>query len=269
MIRKIGFFGPLLVLAALAHPASAQSSDAIFGPESFALTSDGTETHSVTFTSEAEGELALFLRNGDGEGGRVNAGSVSLNGATVEFPAELTGETQSLRAYPVFVVAGENELVVDLEGRPGAFVTIAIGTRQQPPVFVQGRLLLPWGVNGDERLLRLALKNDSRDGPRRYRVIFFNPSGEVAAASDTMALPPMGSVVFAVDEVIAQGDWTAGSIEIIYTGPGRGRLLGHAHQIDHAPIPQSDIEALVQGGYSVAEPRPQPSDGRFPRGARF
>ncbi len=244
------------VVTGLSVPVSADLQMPAFGPQSFELTAGQLQLFTESFASEVAGEFVLHLRNGDGESSRVSGVSVVLNGASIVMATELTGETAGLKR-PVLLQAGNNELVVETEGPPGSFVTIVVAAVGEQPVFVSGRLLLPWGRNDGEHLLSLALKNDSRKGPRVFKVIFYNPGGEIVAASEKLPLPPQGSVAFPIDEVIAKGAWQAGSLEIIYTGPGKGRLFGSAKQIDLSPIPQSETVALEQAGMTVSEGQPR------------
>ena len=82
------------------------------------------------------------------------------------------------------------------------------------------------------------------------------------AQSEKMPVPPRGSLAFSVEEIIAQGEWHVGSIEVSYTGPGKGRLFGTARQVDLEPVPMSEALPLVQAGFSVSNEKPQPQNGR-------
>jgi hypothetical protein len=132
----------------------------------------------------------------------------------------------------------------------------AEGGAEPPEVAVAGRLLLPWGNNSDGHRVVLSLRNDSKNGPRAFQAFFFNPAGEVVAVSEKTPLPPRGSVAFPVDEIIAEGAWLRGSIEIHYAGPGPGRLYGSATQVDPDPEPRSDTQPLVQAGFHVKKEQP-------------
>jgi hypothetical protein len=120
----------------------------------------------------------------------------------------------------------------------------------EPRVRVAGRLVLPWGRHDESRLLVLALRNDSRNSPRAFKVVFFSPSGEPTEQTEMMPLPPKASVVLRVDELIDPGAWQAGSIEIHYRGLGGGRLFGTARQVDLA-LAQSEIQPLWTAQFKV------------------
>ena len=98
-----------------------------------------------TFEVERAAAYLLFVRNGDGEMSRVDGATVTINGFEVVRAGDLTAD------------------------KAGSFLTLAIGRPGEPPVFVHGRLVLPWGRNDDERTLTLALKNGSHRFPRAVR----------------------------------------------------------------------------------------------------
>jgi hypothetical protein len=112
--------------------------------------------------------------------------------------------SEALESFADPFTAGENG-----EGGPAAVTAAA-------------RLVLPWGRNGDGHRVVLSLKNDSKMGPRAFKALFLGPGGEVVAVSEKVLLPARGSVSFPVDEIIAEGMWLRGSIEILYKGPGPG-----------------------------------------------
>ena len=128
---------------------------------------------------------------------------------------------------------------------------------QAPKAHAVGRLVLPWGRHDSSRVLSLALKNDSRNHPRAFRVVFFLPNGEPAAATEELGLPPRGSLAFSVDDLIEPGQWEVGSIEILFRGPGGGRLIGTARQADLA-LAQSEVQPLVQAQFRVIRAVPEP-----------
>jgi len=130
------------------------------------------------------------------------------------------------------------------------------GEDEAPKVSVAGRLVLPWGRNDEGHRVLLALRNDSKQGPRAFKALFFDPQGEVVAVSKKLPLPPRGSAAFPVNEIIAEGAWMRGSIEILYSGPGHGRLYGSATQVDLDPLPQSETQHLVQAEFHVTKEAP-------------
>jgi len=245
----------ILALAISAGLTLADESAPVFGPQTFERTSGETDVYTEAFESPQAGPFVLYLRNGDDECSRVASATVEVNGTVVVNPSDLNENVAGLHR-PVELRAGQNELVVRLNGAPGSFVTVAIARPGPPPRFVHGRLLLPWGRNDTERGLALALKNGSPHGPRAVRVVFFNPAGDVVGASQRFVLPPQASMVAAVEDLIAMGDWHVGSVEIYYAGPRAGRLYGTARHWS-LPLGDTEIQTLINAGHQRFHSRPE------------
>jgi hypothetical protein len=246
----------MIALAALLATGAvlANQPEPIFGPQTFERTTGETNTYTEPFDSPLEGDFVLYLLNGDEEGNRVASGTVEINGAAIVQTSDLNENVPVLRR-PVTLQLGSNELVVELQGPPGSFVTLVIFPPGQVPRFVHGRLVLPWGRNDAERGLGLALKNGSPRARRAVRIVFFTPAGEVAAVSERIVLSPRASLAAAVDDLVAAGEWEVGSVEIYYAGPGTARLFGTAR---HWSIPLGDTEfqSLINAGFRVYRHRP-------------
>ena len=241
--------------------ATADTAAPLFGPQTFERTTGETNLYTETFQSPSDGGFMLFLLNGDAEGGKVSSASVEVNGSAVVLPSDLDENIDFLRR-PVELLAGMNEIVVELHGSPGSFLTLAVGRPDRPPHFVHGRLLLPWGRDNAEVELSLALKNGSPGAPRAVRVVFFDPMGRVVAASERFLLPPRASVAATVETLIAEGSWEIGSVEIYYAGPGSARLFGTARQWT-TPLGHGEIQTLINAGTQVHRPRlERPENGR-------
>jgi hypothetical protein len=237
--------------------------DLVFGPRTYERTTGSVDTYVGRFEAPTAGPFVLIVRNGDPGGSRIDAATVEINGTVVAGPADFNQQVPALHRQ-VEVLAGANEIRVELTGDPGSFVTLAIGRHGRAPIFVQGRLVLPWGRNDASQALGLALKNGSSRHPRVFRVVFFGPNGEVAGASERIVLPPRGSLVLGADELLDRGDWTAGSVEIYYAGPGVARVFGSARHLN-LPLGDFAIEALDQAGLFVQHARPtqtEPSEAR-------
>jgi len=231
----------------------------LFGPQTFERLDGAPDIYVEPFEAPGSGPFVLFLRNGDGENSRVSNAAVELNGVPVIRPSDLSEESPGL-ARAIDVVAGSNQLRIELGGEPGTFVTIAIVRRGEAPVFVHGRLLLPWGSNDQERSLSLALKNGSLHFPRSFRVIFFRPNGQIAAATDRFVLPPRGSVSLSATELLGEQSWDVGSVEVYFAGPGVARLFGSARQAAPA-LGQAELLPLSQAGHRIFRGRPEPDQG--------
>jgi hypothetical protein len=222
-----------LILAA-AVPAAAQP---VFGPTPFVKTEPGPQGFEDTFTSPAAGGYALWVHNGD-DAGRVNAATVAVNGVVIVTEADFRRPSDRFWK-PVGLLAGQNSLTVQLKGDPGGYVTIAVLPLHAQPDLVVGRLMLPWGARSPQ--LVLSLKNGSPAFRRLVKVHFYDPAGRLVAASERLALDPRASVSAPVDDLIATGDWTEGSIEIFYAGQDGSRLFATAALTD----PTSAIPSVL------------------------
>jgi hypothetical protein len=140
---------------------------------------------------------------------------------------------------PVGLLAGQNTLTVQLKGDPGGYVTIAVLPLNAQPDFVVGRLMLPWGARSPQ--LVLSLKNGSHAFRRLVKLHFYDPAGRLVAASERLALDPRASLSAPVEDLIATGDWTEGSIEIFYAGQDGSRLFATAALTD----PTSAIPSML------------------------
>jgi hypothetical protein len=254
MFHRTCCVGAIFALAGLASAALAAP---VFGPVTLELTEGETQLYVESFEAESAGPFVLFVSNGDGECARVVSAAIDLNGSPVVTAGDLDEDTRQV-VRRVMVQAGPNELAVELAGRPGSFVTVVVLPPGEAPVFVAGRLVLPWGRDDDSHILALALNNDSRDAPRVFRVLFYRPDGHLVAATERLPLPPRGSIAFTVEEAISAGDWTVGSVEVVYAGRGPGRLFGTARQFFPAPIQQTETQSLVQAGFHLVDRLPRP-----------
>jgi len=82
----------------------------------------------------------------------------------------------------------------------------------------------------------------------------------VAGGTESLPLPPKGSVALPVGELIDPGLWQAGSIEVLFRGPGRGRVFGTARQVDLA-LAQSEVQPLATAGIDVVRGTTDDSPG--------
>jgi len=231
-VRRTALVAGALILAA-ALPAAAEPA---FGPTPFVKTEPGPQVFTETFVSPAPGGYALWVHNGD-EAARVNAATVAINGVVVVTESDFRRPMDRFWK-PVGLLAGQNTLVVQLKGDPGSYVTIAILPVNVRPELVVGRLVLPWG--GGPQLV-LSLKNGSHAFRRLVKVHFYDPTGQLVAASERFALDPRASRSATVAELIATGAWTEGSVEIFYAGQDGARLFATAALTD----PASAIPGVV------------------------
>lgn len=247
--RSLGAAALACVLGLAATPAAAQP---VFGPETYVRTTGQQDVYTDTFPFAAQATLPLWVHNGDEGGHRVSSGSIAINGQTVVTPSDF-GQQVALFARPAPLVSGVNTITITLGGDPGGFITVWIPHPYRPYHATLGRVLLPFG---QAQGLVLDLKNGSHDHPRGFRVVFFDPAGAPVASSALLRLPPRASLSVPAVQLIDNGAWTVGSIEVFYSGPGIGRLFGQAVETDaHTGV--SSIVELQQAGHRLVEPPPQ------------
>src|SRR6266571_2709665 len=211
--------GALLGMAAL--PASA---DPIFGPEVYVRTSGSPDVYSDNFNSAFAGTAYMWVLNGDEGGSRVSDGLVVFNGKTVATAADF-GKTVAYFVKPVTLLsATPNNVSVTLNSDPGSFITIVIVKAGLPDISV-GRLIVPWTSSTN---LVLDLKNGSHQHDRILRILVYdnsgtNNAGNVVASSDRKVIGPAGALADTAANLITNGTWTNGSIEIFYAGRGPAR----------------------------------------------
>ena len=257
---------PIVLLLLLGAGVANAEPDLAFGPQTYERTTGSVDTYVDQFESPTAGPMILVLNNGDQEGSRIDAATVEVNGIMVVGPEDLNEQVPGLHRL-VELQAGTNEIRVELMGSPGSFLTLAVGRPGRAPIFVQGRLVLPWGRNDASQALGLALKNGSTRHPRAFRVLFFRPDGEVAGASERIVLPPRGSLVLGADALLEHGAWVGGSVEIFYAGPGAARLFGSARHLN-LTLGDFAVEVLVQAGFRVQRTRPTQMEASETRSIR-
>jgi len=252
-------FSVLALLSLVLVTGVAQAGPApVFGPQTFERTMGASDVYSEVFEVADAGAYFVYVRNGDNEATRVSSATVAINGTTILGSQDFTENTAGFRR-PIPLTQGSNTIDVEILGDPGSFLTIAVGRPGEPPLFVHGRVVLPWGRHDSERELILALKNGSPHAPRLLRAIFFNPAGEPVATSQRIPLPPHGSLAASLDDLIALGAWQVGSVEIFYAGPGVARVFGTARQIGLA-CGQSETQSLEAAGHQIFRGLPDGED---------
>ncbi|MBI4577979.1 MAG: S8 family serine peptidase [Planctomycetes bacterium] len=113
----------LLLAARLEAAPEATSRIVLYGPETFTRTKKGPNSHTRTFTAPATaGRYFLTVANGDGSGGRLSSGTITLNGVEVFRPSDFHQEVVRLRREVTVLAA--NELGVEVSSNPGGFWTL-------------------------------------------------------------------------------------------------------------------------------------------------
>jgi hypothetical protein len=237
-------------LAVLILPALADAAP-VFGPVVYTKTaSGGPDLYTDPFVAPSAGRSVMWVQNGDDGGGRVSGGSISVNGVTVAGDADF----QKPREYFARVVtlqAGGNSISVTLTGETGSFITVVILPPGERPFLTVGRLILPYGTASPG--MQLELKNGSHGGARSVRVHFYDPAGALVGASGRIVLDPKASLSEPVADLIQNGSFSEGSIEVFYAGHGRGRVFGQV-ATTNASTGISDLMPLQHAGSRVRDP---------------
>ena len=220
----------------------AQNSPAVYGPVTFERTTGAPDTYSDHFPVPAAASYVLWLKNGDfNDGGdpehRVASASVVVNGAMVVSPSDLN-ETVDRVVKTISLPAGENSISVQLNGQPGGYLTIAIS--RTPYDLTLGRLVLPW-VTTQGSTANIALKNGSHRHKRGIRAVFYNEDGSIAGKSARIILNAHGSTYVSLAALAGGLNFSSGSIEFMWAGPGPARVFGFARVKDSA----SGLETVV------------------------
>src|SRR5262249_23258426 len=160
-------------------------------------------------------------QNGDDGGGKVESGSIAVNGVGVIGDADFASPREYLHRL-VTLAAGSNTIVVTLAGDPGPFVAAVLLPVHARPDVGLGRPVPPFAPASPN--LVIDLKNGSHAHKRAVRVHFYDASGALVASSDRLVLDAKASLSDTVADLAknltGSGAWTEGSVEIFYTGRG-------------------------------------------------
>jgi hypothetical protein len=243
-LRAVAAFAFLVV-------AGAAQADPVFGPTVYTKTAAaGADLYTDPIAAASGGRHYLWVQNGDDDGGRTSSGTVSVNGVLVLGDAQLQGPRE-LFVRATVLQAGSNSITVTLNGEPGSFLTVLILPAGERPFLTVGRLLLPYASASPN--LQVELKNGSHGRARSVRVHFYDPAGALVGTSGRLVLEPKASLSQAVADLVAQGAFTEGSIEVFYAGHGRGRLFGQT-ATTNAATGIASIVPMQHAGVRVRDP---------------
>jgi hypothetical protein len=239
-MRFLRFALPVAILLAL---SAAVAADPLYGPRSFE-TAGPAVPHHDTFDVSAATTALVWIQSGDGEGNsRPTGGQVVVAGQLVAGAADFA-RPGDLFAKAVALPKGEISVDVVVEGGQDAMITIVVMPQNERPDVSVGRLLLP---HADASGLTIALKNGARRA-RQVKVLFYDDAGEVVAWSHRFEIPGHGSIDGAFGSFIHEGSFTSGSIEVLWSGRGAGRLFGQATVHDDLSGVDSIVE-MQQAGH--------------------
>lgn len=199
----------------------------LFGPVTYERTQGPPDQYNDTFNAPFAGNFVLRVKNGDTNADgdpeqRVSSASILLNGAEVVSPNEFNQQVDAVEKT-VALNSGANTISVQINGMPGAYITVAITGMPMP--HTHGRLLTPWVTTGNGSV-RFALKNGSHEFRRAVRAVFFNPDGTVACRSPRMLLNPHGALETGLATLLNGCPFMGGSVEFFWSGHGPARVFG-------------------------------------------
>lgn len=248
--RSSPWIVPLVCVVALlaAAPVFAATGPVLFGPRCYERTDGPPNQYSDSFDVPLPVSAVLWIQNGDGDGNRTSSAQIAVNGTTVAGPSDFT-KPLDLVVKVVPLPRGTATLDVLMNGEPGSVITVTVMVQGNHPDIALGRLLVPYASGTG---LTLALKNGSRHR-REVKVLFYDDGGHVVASSARFELPAHGSLSKTAADWIAEGGFTSGSIEVVWVGPGLGRVFGQATVHDELTAVDSIIEAQ-HAGYKRLDP---------------
>jgi hypothetical protein len=237
-MRFVRFALPALLLS-----ASAAVADPLYGPVSFESQGPAVPHHDTFDVAAATGAI-VWIQNGDGEGGaRATGGQVLIAGQLVANAADLT-RSADLFAKPVTLPKGTVPVDVVVDGGQDVMITLVVMPIGQRPEFSVGRLVVPHTATPG---LTIALKNGAKH-KRQVKVVFYNDGGDVVAWSHRFDIPAHGSLSAPFGDLIDEGSFTSGSIEVLWSGRGGARVFGQATVHDDLTGVDSVIE-MQHAGY--------------------
>jgi hypothetical protein len=238
VMRFIRFALPALLLS-----ASAASADPLYGPVSFE--SEGPAVpHHDTFNVVAATSALVWIENGDGEGGaRATGGQITIAGQLVATSADFSRPADFF-AKPVSLPKGTVPVDVVVEGGQDVMITLVVMPIGQRPEFSVGRLIVPHATAPG---LTIALKNGAKHR-RQVKVVFYDDGGDVVAWSHRFEIAPHGSLSVPFGDLIDEGSFSSGSIEVLWSGRGGARVFGQATVHDDLTGVDSVIE-MQHAGY--------------------
>ncbi|HSE19278.1 MAG TPA: hypothetical protein VLB46_19610 [Pyrinomonadaceae bacterium] len=108
------------------------SEDTVFGPKTYTRTSGPIDVFQESFSiANVNSSFTVIVQNGSSAGGRLNSGTIVLNGTEIVKPSDFNPQVQEIRK--TVILRESNTLRVELLSKPGCFITIRI-VRDPSPV---------------------------------------------------------------------------------------------------------------------------------------
>lgn len=190
----------LIALLALVYSSVFAGEITAFGPRQYVRTTGAPNIYLESFTAEP-GEALLVIRNGDpgqksNDDNRVTSGVISLNGVVLFSHDDFKHQTYILEA-PI-TLEENNSLRIELESKPGTYISLEIIQIVPDPVFdlMASGLLVDSEKCPEYVDISMQLTNSGEDAiPAGVQVAFYNGDPEEGgvfigtAASITELLP--------------------------------------------------------------------------------
>ncbi|HBT83799.1 MAG TPA: hypothetical protein DEB35_10530 [Desulfuromonas sp.] len=223
-------FNPLVILATvmlgLVSPAVGSELVIIYGPKDFAV--DKGKPVSVTQVFKAAaGEATLTVRNGNPTGDkRVSTGQIAINGVDVIAPADFNQQVATIER--TVVLQDNNELVVQVGGKPESFITLTVAatTAAPPPDLPTATLLATPAtiVSGEPATLAWTTMNAEQ--------VTLEPGFGVVPFSGSIEVRPTQTILY----------------RLIATGPGGQAVADTTITVTAPPAPQGITFDTYKGG---------------------
>jgi hypothetical protein len=124
--RWIRYLVPFAVIVSFMVFSFAVSSEGtVFGPKTYTRTSGPFNVFQESFSiADINSSFTVIVQNGDPAGGRLSSAKIVLNGAEIVKPSDFNQQVQEIRR--TVVLRENNTLTVELQSKPGSFITISI-----------------------------------------------------------------------------------------------------------------------------------------------
>ena len=217
--RWIRYLVPCAVIVFfLVFSFAVSSENTVFGPKTYTRTSGPFNVFQENFNiADINTSFTVIVQNGDVAGGRLSSAKIVLNGTEIIKPSDFNQQVQEIRK--TVVLRENNTLRVELQAKPGSFITISIVRDPTPvlsitsplngtvfrsqPITVEGTIDIasaqvtvngvPAAVNGG----RFIAQNVPliRDGMNTITAIGTAPGGNTGQASVMVILDTMAPTI--------------------------------------------------------------------------
>ncbi len=217
--RWIRYLVPCAVIAFfMVFSFAVSSENTVFGPKTYTRTSGPFNVFQESFSvADVNSSFTIIVQNGDAAAGRLSSAKINLNGTEVIKSSDFNQQVQEIRR--TVVLRQSNSLRVELQSKPGSFITISIVRDPVPvlsitsplngtvfrtqPITVEGTIDIPSAqvtVNGVPAAVnggRFIAQNVPiiRDGMNTITAIGTAPGGNTGQTSVMVILDTMAPTI--------------------------------------------------------------------------